>query len=123
MNRAKQQLTKFTCNKKYRLLRDYTDIIYGVVFKGTTLTFIGPNLGYAKFRLGWKDIAVEPKLAFKIFEDAAEPAEQKAVNNLSCVSPNISPDRASLGQPPQMRRAHLHSKVGGDTSAKQQEDK
>jgi len=61
--------TKFSFGKKYKLIEDFNDIVFGLIKKGTVLTFVGPNLGYAKFRMGWKDIGIKPKQAFKIMKE------------------------------------------------------
>ena len=64
---------RFVRGRKYRLTKDFNDIIYGKIPVGTICVFECPNLGYAKFRLeDGRDIAVKPKLAFKIFEEASE---------------------------------------------------
>ena len=63
------KITKFQHGKKYRLLTDFNDEIYGIVPKDSVLTFLYPNLGYAKFRYNGNNIAVHPKLAFEIFEE------------------------------------------------------
>jgi len=63
---------KFVNGKKYRLKQDYSDLIYGLVPKGTMLVFEGKNLGYAKFNWKGKSIAIRPKQAFKIMEEVCK---------------------------------------------------
>jgi hypothetical protein len=63
---------KFVRNRKYRLVEDFNDVIYGLILKGTILRFDGSNLGYARFILSEKgiSIAMKPKTAFRIIEEA-----------------------------------------------------
>ncbi len=71
-SRRKQSVKRFRVGNRYRLLSDFNDIIYGLVKKGTILTYTGKNLGYAKFKLeGAKEIGIPPKLAFNLLEEVA----------------------------------------------------
>ncbi len=65
----KQKLNKFTQGKKYVLLEDYKDKIYGLIKEGSILVAKYPNLGFAKFDYKGMNIAIEPKKAFKIFRE------------------------------------------------------
>jgi hypothetical protein len=70
------ELCRLGHGKLYRLKEDFEDIIYGKIPKGTVLKFDCVNLGFAKFEvkaLGQSfQIAIPPKIAFKILEEEKE---------------------------------------------------